>query len=293
MNVELLIGAISVLYLIFIIAGLSTIGVVLLLSRDTKRDRNPAPASELDPSPAQPLSLLQKLVRRWKLRRQARLDYENARGTNHLRIIQSALEHIRKKQKAYKRELQDLAGRQQRLDKQRQAALVNQLHTHLVRDRLDEIKGIGPKLKHRILQQVWRGHLQDLRFAYRVDGVGETKQRAINRWMRRYQRQTPRLLEHDFPGKAATVDWYREEIRRTEHQIRQMEDAREGLRKLQIETARRTAEFSRIRKRDFVRALREKGAYPAHLERYVHGLFTPWEPMPAWFRRVIEEGRPE
>jgi hypothetical protein len=258
-----------------------------------ENENNLGEVDEDDDGASKQVGIVHRWWRRWKLRRQAALDYDNARGTSHLRMIEVAQKNIHKRIRSQERELRNFKNRKSKLEEKRKAEYLAQLRVYLVNQRLDEVQGIGPRLKRRILQQVFRGSLQDLHLAHRVVGVGESKQHAISMWVHRYQQEMPTLLRTDFPGKEAIRIKYRDHIQRLEEQIRQIRRKRHELVDLLSLVRHKTSGFPQLRKKDFVRALIDDEIYPEDIERYLQGLFPPWEPMPDWFRQVVDEGRPQ
>lgn len=280
---------------VLLLIAIVTVLLLWLLVWQPKRRGNindVANGDEEDAEVARPSNVVQRWLRRRHLRRQAILDYKNARGTSHLEMLRTAMRNVRRRREQYEHTIKSLKSRKSTLERERQAELVAQLQSYLVRYRLDEARGIGTKLKQRIVRQVFRGRLEDLYQTQRVVvGVGQSKQYAINSWVTYYKQRLPRLLQEDFPGKGEIIANYREVLLGIAGQIKRLEAQRQTLMELESRVNQKTTLFSQVHKQDLIQALLEEEDYSEEIELYLQGLFAPWEPMPDWFRQALEEGR--
>nr|MBP8950573.1 hypothetical protein [Promineifilum sp.] len=134
----------------------------------------------------------------------------------------------------------------------------------------------------------FHGELDDLRYAYTVDGVGPRKQAIIDEWRDSQQRRLPTLLADDFPDREAIMSHYEVSIERLEAELAAAEMAQAERRAL---LQRVEAEGQRLRVvtvADFERLLLAPDSYPEALHRFQLGLFPPWEPPPDWFVAALE-----
>ena len=134
------------------------------------------------------------MLYRSRVRKQARYDYRAACGTQHLYQLRALFAKLQKSMRARKARIREVEQHLERLLLKRSRELRSALSRHLVEVRLTEIRGIGPQLSRRIIQVCFRGNLRDLRFAYRVRGIGPTLQQAISAWIRTMEEEFPRLL---------------------------------------------------------------------------------------------------
>ena len=67
------------------------------------------------------------------------------------------------------------------LEDARTDKLYRTLSTHLLKTRLYEVEGIGPKLREAIINRY--SYLHNLKYAYKsIEGIGQQKQWAITNW---------------------------------------------------------------------------------------------------------------
>lgn len=233
-------------------------------------------------------SLLPGGRKRRVLSEQARRDYANARGTAHLNLLRQAKKQLEAAVRPLQNELEQsrklLAG----LQAQKKIQLADALQTYIVQTRLTEVPGIGSKLAQSLTATVFRGNLRDLHFASRVPGIGQAKQMEINRWVSRYETQLPALLETDFPGKADILKnfYVHEKELQTYMQQRQTRFARlnEKLDRVKQELSW----LESVSLLHFLQALEKPGKPDERLARYLLGVFPEWEPVPDWFKELLE-----
>ncbi len=225
-------------------------------------------------------------VRRQGIRLQARADYEHARGTAHLRILREA--HHRKDAALKQCDKQITAGenRAASLEREQQERLREALERHLAYSRLTEVKGIGPKMRDRIIAVAFRSRLADLSQAYRVQGVGATRQQAINAWIQYYAGRIPLLLNEDFPGKQEILANYRNQLDDLGIQITHLSESRDRLGDHLKRLNDPINELQAVGVKEFIKALRDPLHVPADIDKYLIGLFPEWEPTPEWFNEL-------
>ena len=246
------------------------------------------PHSETSGVPMDHLNFIGRWRYRRGLRRQAKIDYQSARGTIHKGQIQACLKNLGsdlnqlRKQEA--QDLQKLKG----LDKRRQESLRKVLTDHLVRDRLIEVSGIGRKTADRIRRLVFKNRLSDLhRTQQRLRGVGAAKQASISRWVRKIERNLPAMLEGEFPGKTEVIESHRSDERLIQLSLGVVRKDLASLEELKStgESALETLEW--VTDRTFYKRL--VGEEQCSLETYTLGIFPPWERPPTWFARLLNE----
>ena len=227
------------------------------------------------------------LTRELRLRRRAKRDFRVARGTQHLRQIDSALPNLQARIKAHAAEIARLNKQLQDLGQQRKGTLHAALVRYLVEDHLTDIRGIGPTLSSRIVHQCFRGRLSDLHTAYRVSGVGSALQSSIMAWVRAYEQQLPHLLQGSFPGKERILSDFAAQEHQLKERLRQERQALAGEKELCRQTEDIAERLRAVELGDFRAALKHPtGSVPSE---YLTGVYAPWEPMPEWFGLLLEE----
>ena len=235
-------------------------------------------------------AFLSKVASRyWAIRRRARTDCRDARGTAHLQLLRQAQDRASAAAAKCTDELRTSRQKLTQLELAEANKLRLALERHIVHTFFDQVQGIGSTLKARILSSVFRGHLSDLKRAHSVQGVGEERQRAINKWIRQYEARIPALLETPYPGKDQILGEYSREKRDLETAIDMLEkrQARLNTRMKQIHNA--IVPLEAVSVSDFVKALRDPMYPSVKTDRYLRGVFAEWEPVPDWFKEAISE----
>lgn len=233
--------------------------------------------------------LVPHLISELRLRRRARHDYRVARGTQHLKQLEgplAKLEHeiqVRQKQiRSIKHQLRDLEGKRE--DELRMAAC-----RHLVRHRLTEVDGIGPRLQQRIVQSCFRGSLRDLRHAERVQGVGPRRGAAIMRWIQARGRELPNVIERGFPGKDGVVKAHRAKVVPLRKRLAQAEADLEEKENLHQSAKESVEKLKSVKISCFRQALGRRSPDEPVPSWYLEGVYPAWESAPHWFTAMLRE----
>lgn len=220
-------------------------------------------------------------------RRQAKADYEQARGTAHKLLLQDAKKILIQSKKKIEDKLKESKTRQSLLNAKRQSTLLQALETHLARTRLQEVPGIGEQRQSAILQIAFKGSLSDLKYAGQVPGIGEQTQRAINQWVDAIKRQIPQLLQEDFPGKHKIELKHQQQMQEMTKAISEYSRKKQRfemyLRRIDIELAW----LESVKIKDFKQALKTNQS-TEKLDRYIQGVFAEWEAVPDWFGALMQ-----
>jgi hypothetical protein len=229
-----------------------------------------------------------------QVRRRARHDYRAARGTQHLLQLRAAVSALRDALRSRQGRIEDLEQQLARLQTQRSQELHRALSEQLVHQRLTEVRGIGTTLSQRIIRHCFRGSLRDLQMAYRVEGIGPALQSALSAWVAERQAEFPTLLARDFAGKGGIEAKYAEPEASLGQQLQEERAAHKRESLLYDRAQAAIARLQRVRLAHFRRALRRRQAWrrsdrespvPAS---YLKGIYRPWEPMPDWFRGLLD-----
>ncbi len=224
-----------------------------------------------------------------RVRRRARNDYRTARGTQHLGQLRVSLSALRSSMRTRQAQIQNIERQLDLLKRKRSEELQAALNHYLVEKRLTEIQGIGPQLSRRIIQYCFRGNLRDLRFARRVPGVGPARQQAIMAWVQAKEREFPRLLRGDFPGKQRIVDAHAGQEQSLQEAAELERKALGHEKSLHKKARAATLRFQTVKLAHFRKALRRNSPESPVPAWYFEGVYPPWEPMPEWFETLLRE----
>lgn len=223
-------------------------------------------------------------VKKRQLKKLATHDYEQARGTAHRLLLEQAAWALLAQIADYQRKTDGAKKQMKRDIEQRDAELKQALVRWLVENHLQEVPGIGDRLKREVIHSIFKGNLDDLREAYLVLGIGQQKQQYINQWIKNYNAQIPYRLQQHFPGKLEIGRKYQQAIEEQVQLIEAAEKAQEDPRARLIPIDRELRWLKEIEAKHFIRAYLEPGLDREDLDRYQIGVFAEWETMPDWFR---------
>jgi len=222
-------------------------------------------------------------IRKESVVTQAKVDFQRARGTAHLAILRQAYTRTNWQVEQCAKELETVQKQIAALQSEQEEKLRATLERLIAYTRLTEAKGIGPKMRDRILATTFRSRLTDLTQAYRVQGVGSSKQQAINAWIHEYSRQLPILLSQNFDGKSQIVEQYQSRLRDLYNHNSLLTHERENLQS-QLQNLRAPIqELEKVRVADFVHAIQNPTPLSDNVDKYLMGLFPEWETPPEWF----------
>jgi hypothetical protein len=228
-----------------------------------------------------------QIKQRKALQRLAHQDYQNARGTAHLKLLQqgrnrlqSRLVEVEKKIKAGQKTLDMLA-------KQEREQLKLALERHIVQTYLN-IPGIGARLRDSLIYLVNQGRLHDLtRASLMIKGIGEARQAAINAWLRQWEERIPELLEKDFPEKNKIVKDIASRREKAQAEMSEASIEKEALTGLLYPVDKEILRLKRVKVKHFSHAMLGPGETNYDLNHYIQGVFAEWEPMPEWFKQML------
>ena len=222
-----------------------------------------------------------------KLKHQARIEYRNARGSAHLRLLREASQRLKQESSHNSQQLEALRTRLDDVKEERDSELVKALRYSIARTLLTEVEGIGPTLQQRILQGVFRGKLADLHKAYLLERVGSKRQAAISQWVTHYEGQIPNRLKQEFPRKKGIIAQYTQPIHELRGNIDRLEARQQVLQRLFERARKEMDKLQVVSERDFVIARMDPTYRPVELDYYVRGAFAEWESVPAWFKELV------
>ena len=225
------------------------------------------------------------------LGRQAGLDFRNARGTAHLKLMRDARRQLSQAQTQCQASLDRAKKRRAECEASRDRKLRVALDEYTLKHRLREISGIGENLAWSLEYYAKQhGGISALRRAEgNISGIGPARQAAIEFWVAAYQSQVPKLLAEPFPGKAEIEQAVAKELGAMSEEIEKL-TAEHAAITAKLDRLRTEIEpLERVRRKSLYEALRNPGAVSEDLERYLRGVFGEWEPVPTGSRKPSRE----
>lgn len=221
--------------------------------------------------------------------RQARLDYEQARGYAHYQILEKARKQLQKALEQTRSTIKEQTQKVPALEAARQHELLQELEHRLLQTRLDEVPGIGQALKQRILTTLHARRLSDLHQAYTVSGVGENRQYEINQWIHQYTQRLPQLVNEPFPGRETIIKKYESQIAETKRALAEQQRRETTLVQRLATIEPHYTWLQTIDAQTFEKAALGVSDDTTAITRYTIGLFAEWEPIPEWFKAIMNE----
>lgn len=224
-----------------------------------------------------------------KLRKKAKADYLNARGTIHRNILQRCLGNLG-------RDISDLENRLNRLKVQRanmsiekEKELEAKLTAQIVDNELDKIPGIGEVLKDRVMNECFNGTLESLNKAGSVQGIGEEKGAAISRWVKRTKAKIPQLLLGDYQGKSEILKKYSELDNNIETEIKANDLRLQEAQQLMAEGETSLTSLESVGISTFLKVYDGDKEAADKVTQYLEGVFPEWRSIPQWFKTMVEK----
>jgi hypothetical protein len=159
----------------------------------------------------------------------------------------------------------------------------------MIETELAQIDGIGPTLRDRIIQYSFDGTLPSLRGAYRVRGVGQQKQWAIQRWVQKREQELPRRMKEEFPSKNRINDQYDQRERKLEKSLKKIEEEIDAMHRLATTASTEEERLSQVTVAQFRQAYKQDKEASEAVAEYLQGSFAEWESMPVWFETLISK----
>ncbi|MHA1973136.1 MAG: LamG-like jellyroll fold domain-containing protein [Candidatus Hodarchaeales archaeon] len=216
----------------------------------------------------------------------AKKEYKGSRGTQHKQILETILTNLNKEIKEQEQKLRNLRTQRTNITTQKEQELERAVTTHVFNTTFQNIPGIGPTLKERIRHQSFNGTYDSLRSSWRVHGIGENKQYAIQNWINTNQANLPRALRNNFPNKQQINEKYARQIDNYNKKISQTSKKIEDLNRTKnpVET-----EYIRL-KNVTVKTIKEsfEGNQEAaeKVLTYHRGIYPEWGTPPKWLEEA-------
>lgn len=229
------------------------------------------------------------LVDRRRIARKAHADYARCRGTIHARQLRAGIHRHEVALRPLAAEKEKIGAAIESLARNELKDLKRALAIHLANGPLAEVRGIGPKLKDRIVEACFDGTLDSLLQAQHVQGVGEEKAVDIRVWVQETHKRMPQLLKGSFDGKTevqAAVEQQRNELGARRSKLDRIIHARKGLLSQASQTL---ASLELITPAIYRAALNGDTAAAERVAAHTLGAFPEWEPAPKWFAVITSD----
>jgi hypothetical protein len=227
------------------------------------------------------------------LREQAKIDFQNARGTAHKYLLEKALSFYQEEIRSYKTQikireerisaLKDLMKKKtESLEKE----VMREIFDQIVYSELTEVPGIGEVLKDRIIREVYNGHINDLRYSKNVHGISEERQWQINLWIDKKLKDISSKISQIL-SQRLDFTLQLNEIKLLEEEILSIKTSVDQIEKSGLNYVNWALEYlSGVTEAHFFKAYTTT-KYDDLIARYLIGIFPEWEPIPPEFRWYV------
>ena len=223
-----------------------------------------------------------------KLRRRARVDYAKARGTIHRQILKSYLLNLDQELSRLEAKEQSLLLRRIKLGDEKKRELDIALTEQLANEQLEQLPGIGPVLKDRIIDQCFDGTLESISNSRDVQGIGEQKYIAICEWVKAMKVKMTQLLLEDFQGKAEILKKYVDLEGGVAQDLKVNALELQNLKRLRGEAIAAIDGLGPVDPSTFLAAYKGNSRAAEKVSQYVVGVYPEWGKMPGWFKQILE-----
>jgi hypothetical protein len=221
---------------------------------------------------------------------QARQEYQNARGTLHLKMLIPARNNLKKRASQIDQKISSERKEIDRIGIKRDDALRLALEKHIIETHF-HVPGIGESLKLTIINHVFKGRLTDLYHAqHMVHGIGESRQYSINVWVNRFLETIEERMKEDFPGKQEIVKHHKTALQARKAKVIALENEKSQVVHLIAKANEEIDRLSKIKVEHFEAALVQPGAPSKQIDEYLIGSFAEWDVVPQWFQGILEVG---
>lgn len=224
-----------------------------------------------------------------RIARKAHADYARCRGTIHARQLRAGIRRHEVALRPLAAEREKIGAAIKLLAQNELKDLRRALAIHLANGSLAKVRGIGPKLKDRIVEACFDGTLESLLQAQHVQGVGKETTVDIREWVQEMQKRMPQLLQGNFDGKMevqAAVEQQRTELGVRRNKLDRIIHAR---RDLLSQASQTLASLELITPAIFRAALKGDTAAAERVAAQTLGAFPEWEPAPKWFAELTSD----
>jgi hypothetical protein len=151
------------------------------------------------------------------------------------------------------------------------------------------VEGLGISLSDKIKKKVFKSRLKDLRSAHRIKGVGDSRQKNINKWVNKYEKRVPKLLEENFPGKQQIMSEFAQKISQAEDSLTESTNRLVIIEARLNRTKKEISKLQKVTLEDFILAKEGPSEKEEEIAYYLKGVFGEWEDIPVWYKEVLEQ----
>jgi hypothetical protein len=224
------------------------------------------------------------------LRKQALVDYQNARGTQHLRLLKPIRTKLEPKLTHINQQLTSLEKHRQALKDKRDMQLRKAFEQHILSILPGEIPGrVYQGIWDSFIKNTYQGNLTDLCNPKFWWGLDEKQQAAIIERVNYHLSHKDEEMKAGFSGKDEVQAKYDPIIDNLSYTINNLEQEQTRLNHLLNQANQEIQLLEQIQPKHFEIALLHPNVNAEYLEHYLKGAFAEWEDMPKWFKELIDE----
>ena len=186
------------------------------------------------------------------------------------------------------RQLGSLEAEKHQLIQRRDKQLRIILEKHLILKYIPQLSGIGEALGTQIIQ-LYKESLEDLKYAWKIRGIGDWKYRSICNLVNVLKENLPALLEEQFPGKEAVLDEYKDRILGIEDRFDDIQSKKSDIQAQLSLMSEAINKMECVTPNDFINVRLNGSVRADSVEMYQKGVFSEWECIPDWFKIVMKE----
>jgi len=232
---------------------------------------------------------IQQIKKKRTLKKMAALEFEQARGKQHLNLLAGAQQTLMAEVNKLDTRMKSLQQKHRYIEDSTHKDLLKELEHYIVTTRIFEVPGIGKRLGEAIIRHIYKDSINDLRYAWRIQGIGDNKQYEINRWISFYEREMPRLLKKDFPGKKHLLLVAAKKIYVINEEIEKLQERKTTLENKLKLIHPWIEKLGKVSREDFINARFDGHNHHKEIVSFINGIYGEWEPMPEWFKDVLNE----
>lgn len=216
-------------------------------------------------------------------------DYARSRGTLHARQLLAGIAKTEIALRPLIVERQRITAAIDALGRNELKQLRQALASALVDTVLPEIRGVGARLKDRMVEACFDGTLESLHDVQHVPGVGADTALAIQNWIQGLQNRLPQLLKDDFEGKAEIVEHFGQERAALKAKRDQLERAIQQKTDMLTQAKLKLTTLESTTPALYRRALLGDGQAAERVAVHTIGVFPEWEDAPEWFEQLTAD----
>ncbi len=224
-----------------------------------------------------------------RVNKKAHADYSLSRGTLHARQLHAGIAKTEISVRPLIVERERITAAIDALARNELQQLREALASALVDTVLPEIRGIGTRLKDRIVEACFDGTLESLNDVQHVPGVGADTALAIQTWIQGLQNQLPQLLKDDFEGKTEILERFGADRAALRAKRVQLERAIQQKTDMLTQAKLKLTTLENATPAMYRRALLGDVRAAERVAAHTIGVFPEWEDAPEWFDQLIAD----